>query len=379
MLDELESWFYPKPTGDPGRDRNARTLQFSCLAFAFALGAVAILDMIASEQIPLPILVSVVGLVAAGTMNRAGRAAWAGRTAIAAMMLGATLLVLQAHDGFRSHAMLVFPGLLLISLTLLDRTSYITTAGIVLVVVAALGVAEKQGLTRAIPGIRTPTSYASIFYVDLTLAVFALIGSRIASDVQMNASELRSSIDQLSSANFELTKTAGALRENEERFRATFLQAAVGMAQTDIDCGWILVNNQFCQMLGYSRAELGAKTLQEVTHPDDCEAFLTALRGLLSGEIPSWSGETRYIRKDGETIWGRVFISLVRDQHRPPYFITVVEDITQKIQAERALRDKRGKACFGTERGSAWSMGPRPEHKYSYDLRTVRPASRSLA
>ena len=40
------SWFYPKSTGDPGRDRNARTLQFSCFLLAFAVGAVAILNVI---------------------------------------------------------------------------------------------------------------------------------------------------------------------------------------------------------------------------------------------------------------------------------------------------------------------------------------------
>ena len=340
MLDELQPWLYPKPTGDPGRDRNARTLQFSCLLFASALGAVTVLDTISSEQIPLPILVSVLGLVGASAINRAGKSAWAGRTAVLAMMLGAILLVLGAHDGFRSHAMLVFPGLLLISVMLLDRTSYVTTAGIILLAVAALGIAEKQGLTGAIPGIRTPTSYASIFYVDLTLTVFALIGSRIASDVQRDVFDLRASVDQLSSANLQLTKTADALRESEVRFRAAFFQAAVGIAQTDIDSRWILMNDHFCEMLGYSQPELSEKTLQEVTHPDDREAFLAALQRLLSGEISSWSKDTRYIRKGGTTVWGQVFTSLVRDQHgQPQYFITVVEDITEKMQAERALRD----------------------------------------
>ena len=80
-----------------------------------------------------------------------------------AMMLGATLLVLEGRDGFRSHGMLIFPGMLLLSVMLVDRRSYLTTAGIILLAVAAVGIAEKQGLTGAIPGIRTPTSYASIF------------------------------------------------------------------------------------------------------------------------------------------------------------------------------------------------------------------------
>src|SRR6516225_7442224 len=100
----LSSWFYPKVTGDLGRDRNARTLQFSCLLFASALAAVAVVDAILGEPVPLPILVSALGLVAATAMNRAGRPVWAGRTAVLAVLLGATLLVLDAHDGFRSHA-----------------------------------------------------------------------------------------------------------------------------------------------------------------------------------------------------------------------------------------------------------------------------------
>jgi PAS domain S-box-containing protein len=273
-------------------------------------------------------------------MNRAGRPVWAGRTAVLAVLLGATLLVLDAHDGFRSHAMLVFPGLLLISVMLLDRRYYLTTSGVILLAVAALGIAEKQGLTRATPGIRTPTSYDSIFTVDLTLAVFAIIGSRIAKDVQSDVSDLRAGIDQLSAANLELTRTAEALRESEERFRAIFFQAAVGIAQTDIDRRCVLMNDQFCGMLGYSQAELSEKTLTEVVHPDDCEASSAAIHRLLSGEISSWSQEKRYIRKDGATVWGRAFTSLVRDQRgQPKYLLTVVEDITEKIHAERALRN----------------------------------------
>jgi hypothetical protein len=56
------SWFYPKPTGDPGRDRNARTLQITCLLFAFTIGIVAALDTIPGDWEPLPILdLAVVG------------------------------------------------------------------------------------------------------------------------------------------------------------------------------------------------------------------------------------------------------------------------------------------------------------------------------
>jgi len=134
------------------------------------------------------------------------------------------------------------------------------------------------------------------------------------------------------------------LRESEARFRAAFFQAAVGIAQTSVDGKWQLFNDRFCQIFGYSHNELREmvlieKTLLKILHPDDREAFRAERRKLLAGEISSWSSEGRYIRKDGVTGWARVFVSLVRNQaNEPHYLVTVVEDITEKIQAERALQ-----------------------------------------
>jgi len=152
------SWFYPKPTGDPGRDRNARTVQFACFLLAFAVSAVAILNVINREpSAETPILVfALAGLIAAMIMNHAGRWKWAALIACSAVLLTSMLLVFEARDGFRSLAMLTFPGMLLLSVMLLNRASYMITAGIVLVAVAALGIAERQGLTRAIPHVRSP-------------------------------------------------------------------------------------------------------------------------------------------------------------------------------------------------------------------------------
>ena len=77
------------------------------------------------------------------------------------------------------------------------------------------------------------------------------------------------------------------LRESEERFRAIFHQAAVGVAQTGLDSHWLLLNDRFCEILGYSPIELRGKTFVDIAHPDDREASLTAVRQLLSGEISS--------------------------------------------------------------------------------------------
>ena len=117
-------------------------------------------------------------------------------------------------------------------------------------------------------------------------------------------------------------------------------QAPVGMAQTGLDGALLLVNERYGQMLGYSEAELRRKTLQDLTHPDDWDATLRGRDQLLAGEISLHTMEKRYIRKDGTIYWGRLNRSLMRDRDGVPRcIIAVVEDITEKIQAESALRD----------------------------------------
>lgn len=122
--------------------------------------------------------------------------------------------------------------------------------------------------------------------------------------------------------------------------QAIFDQAAVGIAQIGLDGVWLRVNNRYCQMLGYSEAELRAKTPQDINHADDWAEVLAGRGRLLEGAITSHSLEKRYVRKDGTVLWGRLNQSLVRDHDNlPQYFIAVVEDITEKIQAERALKE----------------------------------------
>jgi two-component system cell cycle sensor histidine kinase/response regulator CckA len=132
------------------------------------------------------------------------------------------------------------------------------------------------------------------------------------------------------------------LQDREELFRAIFSQAAVGIAQTSLTGEWLLVNDRLCQILGYTQAELRTKTHLEITHPGDRDGSLGAIRQLLSGEISSWLTEKRYIRKYGTIVWGRLFVSLVRDQsNQPQYFVAVVEEVTDRIQAERALQQSQ--------------------------------------
>jgi PAS domain S-box-containing protein len=131
-----------------------------------------------------------------------------------------------------------------------------------------------------------------------------------------------------------------ARREIEERFRAIFQQAAVGVAQVNLDGEVAMVNDRYCEVLGYTRDELLGTTLMDRTHQDDVEGVLANRRRLLEGESSAYSMEMRCVRKDEAIMWLKLYGSLVRDEEaRPRYFIAVVEDITERKRGEAALRE----------------------------------------
>jgi two-component system CheB/CheR fusion protein len=131
-----------------------------------------------------------------------------------------------------------------------------------------------------------------------------------------------------------------ALRSSEERFRGTFNQAAVGMALVSPDGRWLRVNDQLCQLTGYSREELLSCHFQDITHPDDLQAEMRMVQSLLDGRITTYSLEKRAIRKDGEIVWINLTVSLIRDSDGSPReVIAVVEDATERRCALQALRE----------------------------------------
>lgn len=130
-----------------------------------------------------------------------------------------------------------------------------------------------------------------------------------------------------------------ALRISEARFRATFEQAAVGMAHVDLEGRFFLVNQKLCDILGYTEAELLQSSCYDLTHPDDCMALKNAAQQVITGKIPSYVIEKRCIRKDGTVVWIRQTGAVVRGSDGTPlYFVDVLEDISQRkdIEAEQA-------------------------------------------
>ena len=131
-----------------------------------------------------------------------------------------------------------------------------------------------------------------------------------------------------------------ALRESEERFRGTFENAGVGIADCDLQGRFLRVNRKLCEIVGYTREELLQKTWQDITHPDNLAAGLEQFHPLLRGEQPSYSLEKRLVRKDGSPVWVELFVSLQREAAGVPgYLIAIVQDISQRKRLEEALRE----------------------------------------
>jgi PAS domain S-box-containing protein len=132
-----------------------------------------------------------------------------------------------------------------------------------------------------------------------------------------------------------------ALAEREAQFRATFEQAAVGIAHVGLDGAWLRVNQRLCDIVGYTSDDLLQRTFQDVTHPDDLDTDLKYVQQILAGEIQIYSLAKRYLRKDRSQVWINLTVSLVRDDNgAPKYFVSVVEDISTRKQAEDALLEQ---------------------------------------
>jgi PAS domain S-box-containing protein len=133
-------------------------------------------------------------------------------------------------------------------------------------------------------------------------------------------------------------------RASEERFHSVFARAAAGMSLADLEGRFLAVNDAYCEITGYSEAELSRRDYRSIMHPEDVPSNSRLAQQLLDGEIPSFVIEKRYIRKDGRIVWGRSSVTLLHDgEGLPVHFIAVVQDITERKQAEEALRELSGR------------------------------------
>jgi PAS domain S-box-containing protein len=142
-------------------------------------------------------------------------------------------------------------------------------------------------------------------------------------------------------SDFTERKKAEELRISEEKYKAIFEQSAIGKSMTSVADGKMKLNKAFCDMLGYSEAELSALNWQTITHPDDLERDQKFANSLISGEKESAHWEKRYIHKNGNIVWVDISTTVQRDKgNNPLLFNTSIIDITRRNLAEQTMREK---------------------------------------
>lgn len=151
--------------------------------------------------------------------------------------------------------------------------------------------------------------------------------------------------DELCSVNVlsDVTRLKSAERElsaSEQRFRMLFHQLPIGSAVLSLGQRFLNVNPELCRFLGREREELLRLGLNEVIHPDDRRDSQAYLDRLLSREIEQFTQDKRFLRPDGQMVWGRIWVRLVCDhQGQPLHLLPVIEDIDRLIRVEQARRE----------------------------------------
>ena len=135
----------------------------------------------------------------------------------------------------------------------------------------------------------------------------------------------------------ECIRSKDALQESEQRFRAIFENAAIGIAKLSLNGQFIEINKEFCRIIGYDHNEVLPRKLgfQHIICSDDIESWRGLTKRLLDGVAQSGALEKRCARKDGVLVWVELSVYLIRNVKGVPLcFIGAVRDITQRRLAE---------------------------------------------
>jgi PAS domain S-box-containing protein len=159
--------------------------------------------------------------------------------------------------------------------------------------------------------------------------------------------ELRRSREDLER---HVAERTAQLRESEERFRGAFAQGGIGMAIVRPDGRPLQVNRSLCDMLGYEERDLLATSFPDLTHPEDLRGNLESFRDMIEGKASSARLEKRYIHRKGHVVWVDLSSTPVRDAGGTPlYFVTTIQEITERKRAEEELRQSEARFRSITE------------------------------
>jgi diguanylate cyclase (GGDEF)-like protein/PAS domain S-box-containing protein len=252
------------------------------------------------------------------------RLSWTRRLELLALLAGVLI-----YCGMLSFIHRVFVGiplsLLIMPLVIWGalRFNFAVSSAVVLIIAlwSVLGAAVSHG-SHIEPDPLMNLIYVQIFLITtacISLAVGATIAAQNAAIIAQRA-------------------TLAQLRDSEDRFRATFEQAAVGVALIGLDYRWMMVNQRLCSILGYSRDELLQLDSRELLLSEERQLRISERDRISSAGLEQYSMDKRVIMKSGELIWCSIYATVVRDSlGKPKYYASVIEDISDRKRAEAAV------------------------------------------
>ena len=202
----------------------------------------------------------------------------------------------------------------------------------VLVLILAIGLHAQN-----FQSVQLAASEVALLHIKLQALV--LVAASTGLIVAAIIRQQRQALSDLASINHDLeahvAERTRAIAVAEQRFKATFENAGVGISIVSGDGVLERVNDSLAQMLGHGMDDMEGHLLDDFTHPDDLAKVEAAWASLKAGSADDYDLEKRYLHKDGRTVWGHTTVSCVRHQDgRIDYLIKVIQDITDRKRSE---------------------------------------------
>ena len=266
----------------------------------------------------------------------------AGFSCVQLVLGGGTLARVGRFGGMGIHTAAGFIafGLAAIQMASSDRRAAAAALPSWMAVGVPLAVLMTSGLladtlAAALPPDAARLSAGVSLVLGIVVSALAVYSMRLADGARQQAANSEASAEQARAA---LT----ALRESEALFQTLFEQASAGIAEVSPSGRMLRVNERFCAIVGRSQSELLHLTVADITHPDDLGVDAERCRSTLTGTLPKTGWHKRYVRPDGSVVFAHVSLALVRDATgRPPYFVKVIQDITELTRAQESVAENR--------------------------------------
>ena len=166
-----------------------------------------------------------------------------------------------------------------------------------------------------------------------------------------------------------------ALRESENKFRKIYEDGPYGMSLVNDEYKFIMANRTFCEIMGYTEFELRNLTFNDITFPDEKGKGMESVKQLIKGEIPVIRLEKRYVRKNGQIIWGSITVAANFDKNGNfRYNLAIVEDITRRKLADEEIRSLNERLQMLVDAIQELSVSTSMENI----MKTVRTSARKL-